>query len=65
MATKLEAVKCASPKCRKVLFERQIGWRGDPIWKICKCGKTNRISTAGQWIVRAPGDDDVLRAPGE
>lgn len=49
-------VRCASRRCHKILMQRHEPWQGDPVWVLCKCGKMNRVSTEGVWVVDQAGD---------
>jgi hypothetical protein len=51
-------VRCADPKCDKVLAQRRLPWRGDPVWIQCRrCGAMNRVDHRGARIVEQAGDD--------
>jgi hypothetical protein len=51
-------VRCADPACDKVLAQRRLPWRGDPMWIMCRgCKKINRVSAESVRIVSQVGDD--------
>lgn len=50
-------LRCADPKCGRILFQREEPWHGDPIFIQCRrCGQMNRASVDGVWIVAQAGD---------
>jgi len=50
-------LRCANPRCQKVLTQRFEPWRGDPEWIYCRaCRKMNRVSEEGVWLVAQAGD---------
>ena len=51
-------VRCADPRCDKVIAQRREPWRGNAIWIQCRrCGAMNRVDGAGARIVEQAGDD--------
>ncbi len=45
MYANLAPVKCPDPKCHRTLYERRVGWGGDPIVIDCKkCGRRIEVT---------------------
>jgi len=54
-------VRCADPRCDKVLAQRHEPWQGEPLWIQCRyCRAINRIAPEGVWIVAQAGDIQPL-----
>lgn len=57
-------VRCAAPRCDKVLAQRHEPWQGEPLWIQCRyCRQMNYIAADGVAIVAQAGDRPPAARP--